>query len=173
MTRISASRSSPICSSGVVGLGRGAVELEAAAELAALALEGAAAARGVDRAPAGDRGEPGAGVVRDPLARPLLERGDERVLGEVLGRADPAGVPRQTGEQARRLDPPDGFDRAPRLRRSRELEVSGRGLDVLGEVGHLEDLAHLDDVAGCAGDRAAPTRPPRRARRRRSASSRR
>ena len=56
--------------------------------------------------------EPGARIVRDARLRPLLERGDERVLREVLGQADVAHDPRKAGDEPRRLDPPDRVDRA-------------------------------------------------------------
>src|SRR5690242_12773487 len=56
--------------------------------------------------------EPGARVVRDPGLRPALERGDEGVLRQVLRETDVAHDPRETGDQAGRLDPPDRVDRA-------------------------------------------------------------
>ena len=59
-----------------------------------------------------DGHEPGARVVRDARLGPLLERGDERLLREVLGEADVAHDPGEAADQPRRLDPPDGLDRA-------------------------------------------------------------
>ena len=56
--------------------------------------------------------EPGARVVRDARLRPLLERGDEGVLREFLGKTDVAHDPRETGDEPGRLDPPDCVDRA-------------------------------------------------------------
>ena len=56
--------------------------------------------------------EPGARVVRDARLRPLLERGDESVLRELLGEADVAHDPREAGDEPGRLDPPDRVDRA-------------------------------------------------------------
>ena len=44
--------------------------------------------------------------------RPLLERGDQGVLGQLLGQADIAHDPRETGDEPGRLDPPDRVDRA-------------------------------------------------------------
>ena len=44
-----------------------------------------AAPQEVDRAPLRDRGQPGPGVLRRPLDRPALERGDEGVLRDLLG----------------------------------------------------------------------------------------
>ena len=69
----------------------------------------------VDRAMLRGGHEPGARVVRDARLRPLLERGDERVLRELLGEADVAHDPRETGDEPRRLDPPDRVDRAMRV----------------------------------------------------------
>jgi hypothetical protein len=43
---------------------------------------------------------------------PLLERRDESILGELLGEADVAHDARESGDEPRRLDPPDCFDRA-------------------------------------------------------------
>jgi len=45
----------------------------------------------------------------------LFERGDQRVLCEVLGKTDIAHDPRQPGDEPRRLDPPDRVDRAMRV----------------------------------------------------------
>src|SRR4051794_19493085 len=56
--------------------------------------------------------EPGARVVRNARLRPLLERGDESILGKILGKTDVAHDPRQTGDEPGRLDPPDRVDRA-------------------------------------------------------------
>ena len=69
-------------------------------------------AQQVDRPVLGGGHEPGAGVVRDARLRPLLERGDERVLGQLLGEADVAHDPREAGDEPGRLDPPDRVDRA-------------------------------------------------------------
>ena len=56
------------------------------------------------------------GLSGTPVARPLLQRGDERVLRELLGEPDVAHHPRQAGDQARGLDPPDRLDGALRWR---------------------------------------------------------
>ena len=99
-----------------VGLLRDAAAPQLAAELLGLALEHLAAAEAVDRAVLGGGHEPGARVVRDARLGPLLERRDQRVLGEVLGEADVAHDG-QPGDQPGRLDPPDRLDRAMRSRR--------------------------------------------------------
>ena len=51
------------------------------------------------------------GLSGTPDSRPALQRGDQRVLRQVLGEADVAHHPRQAGDQAGRLDPPDRLDR--------------------------------------------------------------
>src|SRR6266852_976051 len=56
--------------------------------------------------------EPGTRVVRDARLRPPFERGDERLLREVLGQSDVAHDSRESGDEPRRLDPPDRVDRA-------------------------------------------------------------
>ena len=67
----------------------------------------------VDRAVLRGGHEPGARVVRDARLRPLLERGDERVLRELLGEADVAHDPREAGDEPRPT-------RSARPRRSRD-----------------------------------------------------
>ena len=57
------------------------------------------AAEQVDRAMLGGGHEPGARVVRDARLRPLLERGDERILREILGETDVAHDPREAGDE--------------------------------------------------------------------------
>ena len=70
------------------------------------------AAELVDGAVLGRGHQPGARVVRDARLRPLLERGDQRVLRQLLGQADVAHHARQAGDEPRRLDPPDRVDGA-------------------------------------------------------------
>jgi hypothetical protein len=45
----------------------------------------------------------------------VLEGGDEGVLREILGRADVAHHPRESGDEPRGFDPPDRVDRAMRI----------------------------------------------------------
>jgi hypothetical protein len=86
--------------------------LELAGQLLVLALEAHGPTDEVDRPVPRGGHEPGARVVRDARLRPLLERGDERVLRELLREADIAHDSRETGDQPRRLDPPNRVDRA-------------------------------------------------------------
>ena len=55
--------------------------LQVPADLGVLAFQVAVAAEEVDRAAFGDGHQPGAGVPRHPVGRPLLERRDDGVLG--------------------------------------------------------------------------------------------
>ena len=89
-----------------------AVDLELAAELLVLALHQLGAAQPVDGAVLGRGHQPGAGLVGDAGLRPLLERGDERVLRQLLGQPDVAHHARQAGDQPRLLDPEYRFDGA-------------------------------------------------------------
>ena len=75
-----------------------------------------AAPHQVDRAVLGGGHQPGARVVRDAGLRPLLERRDERVLGELLGQADVA----HDARRARRSAAPT---RSARPRRSARVGV--------------------------------------------------
>src|SRR2546423_15545444 len=74
------------------------------------ALDRLAAAMHVDGAMLGGRYEPGAGIVRHSRLGPPLERGDECILRQILGQPDVTGDARQTRNESRRLDPPDGID---------------------------------------------------------------
>ena len=66
----------------------------------------------VDRPVLGGGHQPGTRVARHARLGPLLERGDERILREILGQADVAHDPRQPGDEPRRFDPPDRVDGA-------------------------------------------------------------
>ncbi len=105
---------------GLLGL------LELAAELLVLALQPRVAAEQVDRTVLGGGHEPGARVVRDARLGPLLQRRHERVLREVLGQPDVAHLPRQAGDEPRRLDPPDRLDRGLRAGAHRPVATGGR-----------------------------------------------
>src|SRR5207249_11297831 len=56
---------------------------------------------------------------RDPSLRPLLERGDERVLREILGQPDVTHYPGESGDEPGGLDPVDRVDRATCIGRHR------------------------------------------------------
>ena len=62
-----------------------------------LALEPLVAAQQIDGAILRGGHEPGAGVARDARLRPLLERGDQSIVRQILGQTDVAHDPRQTG----------------------------------------------------------------------------
>ena len=157
--KIRRSRSSPTSSSSAASMSRCAepsLQLELARELLVLALERRAAAQQVDRAVLRRGHEPGARVVRDARLGPLLERGDERVLRQLLGEADVAHDPREAGDQPGGLDPPDRVDRAVRVG-ARWLRLVRLGLgaqpllllaqlgrELVAEVLRLEDLPDLD-----------------------------
>ena len=70
-----------------VALSRTELQLDLPGELLLLALERRAAPQQVDRAVLRRGHEPGARVVRHARLGPLLERGDESVLRELLGEA--------------------------------------------------------------------------------------
>ena len=88
---------------------------ELVAERLVLALGHPAPPDHVDRLLLRDRHEPGAGLVRDARDRPVLERGDERVVRELFGEAHVADHARKARDQLRRLDPIDRVDRAVRV----------------------------------------------------------
>ena len=54
--------------------------------------------------------QPGARVARDARRRPLLEGRDQRVVRQVLGRAEVAHQAHQAGDQLRRLEAPHRLD---------------------------------------------------------------
>ena len=89
------------------------------ADVVVLPVEKRAAADEIDRAMLRCGHEPRAGIRRDALAWPLFERSDERSdersVREIFGDADVVRDARQTGDQARRLDAPDGVDRGVRV----------------------------------------------------------
>src|SRR5229473_8400567 len=93
-------------------------QLEIASDLFVLALERLAAADQVDCAVFRGPHEPGARPLGHAFGRPLLERGDQGVLCELLSRPDVADHTSQPGDEPGRLDPPDRFDRAMRFARA-------------------------------------------------------
>src|SRR5262249_21585512 len=92
--------------------GQRALHLELTTELLVLTLEQRPATQQVDGTVLRGGHEPGTRLVRDARLRPPLERGDEGLLGEVLGHADVAHDSRDPRDDPRGLDPPDRLDRA-------------------------------------------------------------
>ncbi|MGB7731122.1 MAG: hypothetical protein WBL50_24085 [Candidatus Acidiferrum sp.] len=68
--------------------------------------------------------QPRAGIIRNAGPGPLLKRGDERIVCEILGGADVARNADEAGDQARRLDAPDRVDGAVRCG---VMRVGGHG----------------------------------------------
>jgi hypothetical protein len=89
--------------------------LDITSDLFVLALERLAAPDQVDRVVFCGPHEPGARPLRHAIGGPLLERGDEGVLRELLCSPDVADDASQPGDEPGRLDPPDRFDRAMHL----------------------------------------------------------
>src|SRR5437879_10543474 len=78
--------------------------LELATKLLVLALEPFVSAERVEGTVLRGGHEPSARVVRDARFRPLLERGDESVLRELLGKTDIAYDSRETGDDSGRSE---------------------------------------------------------------------
>ncbi len=99
---------------GGVQVGLGALSLgpQLVAQLFDLAFQPLFAADEVDGAALADGHEPGARIVWDAGLGPLLQRGDQSVLRELLGEADVSHDACETGDHPGRLDPPDRVDRA-------------------------------------------------------------
>jgi hypothetical protein len=92
----------------LLGVGREPLE---ALENLSLRLKGPGAAQAVDRLVAGDAGDPGTGVARNPVTRPALERDDERLLDGVLGDVEVAEYANQRGDRPPRLVPEQAVNR--------------------------------------------------------------
>ena len=60
--------------------------------------------------------EPGSGVVGNARVRPLLESGDQRILGEFFRQPHVADHPCQACDEPCGLDPPHGLDGAMGIR---------------------------------------------------------
>ena len=86
--------------------------LELVAKLLVLALDPLVSPEEFDGTMLRRGHEPGAWVVWNARLRPLLESSHESILREVLGNADIAHNSRETGDEPRRLDPPDCVDGA-------------------------------------------------------------
>ena len=70
------------------------------------------AAELVDGAALGGLHQPGAGIVRNAVLRPLLQRDHQRILRQLLGETDVARHLGQAGDELGGFDAPDGFDGA-------------------------------------------------------------
>ncbi len=92
------------------------LDLEFVAKLLVLALQQRAASQLIDGAMLGGCHQPRARIVRYARLGPLRERGDERVLREILGEPDVTHDARQAGDDFRRFNPPDRVDRAMGVR---------------------------------------------------------
>ena len=77
------------------------------AKLFVLALQPRVSAEIIDGAMLGRGHQPGARIVRHARLRPLLERGHQSILRQVLRNADVAHDAGKPGDQSRGLDPPD------------------------------------------------------------------
>jgi hypothetical protein len=75
-----------------------------------LQLQRPGTAKAIDRLVPGDPGDPGARVVRDPVARPALQCDDERLLDRLLGGVEIPEDPDQTGDRPSRLVPEQAVD---------------------------------------------------------------
>src|SRR5439155_14955318 len=93
-------------------------------DLFVLSRECHSAAVEVERAMLRGPHQPCTWLRRYARRRPLLERGPERVLRELLSCPDVADHPSQPGDEPGRLDAPDRFDRATRLRRYSDCSVT-------------------------------------------------
>ena len=85
---------------------------EVACEVFVFTLGDGVAAEEIDGAAFGGCGKPRRGIIGDARLRPLLQCGDKCFLREVFGEADVTGEARESGDDARGLDAPDGFDGA-------------------------------------------------------------
>ena len=77
------------------------LRFEIAPELAMFAVEHLAAPQPIDGAMLRGRHEPRRRIVGNAGRRPLLERGDERVLRKLFGQTDVAHHPREAGDELR------------------------------------------------------------------------
>ena len=131
------------------------------------------ASQAVDRQPPRGRRQPRAGPLRDAAARPVLERADERVLRDLLGRIPVVEDPDEPGDQPPALLADDvgeapldlGTIRHPAmLRAGRTDHMSGRAsAGTTGRISHTSgagqraphrdgrvEIGHVDD--GVAAD---------------------
>jgi hypothetical protein len=86
--------------------------IELTTKLLVLALEELVAAKEINGAMLGGGHEPGTRVLRDARLLPLLERGNQRILGEILGKTYIAHDSHEAADEPGRFDSPDGVNRA-------------------------------------------------------------
>jgi hypothetical protein len=89
----------------------GVVGFEPHGQLDDRSVESGAPAHRVDRLEAACGYEPGGGLRRNAVPRPLLDRGGERIVHRVLGEGEVAEHPDQGREHAARLSPVGPVDR--------------------------------------------------------------
>ena len=121
------------------------------------------AAQPVDGAVLGGGHQPGAGLVGDARSRPLLERGDERVLRQLLGHADVAHHAREAGDELGLLDPEDRVDGVMGIGsrhgyRSQHLRSAGARLQRGGWASGLPLRGILSASPGARFPRVRPAR---------------
>ena len=87
-------------------------------ELRELVMKDVGAPEVIDGSSLGDGHQPPAGFSGTPARRPLLERGHERVLRQVLGESDITRHPREGADEAGRVGPPRGDDGLGRVIRT-------------------------------------------------------
>src|SRR2546427_1593448 len=138
------------------------IPLDNASELSVLALERLAASDQVGRAMLRGRHQPGARSLWHAGSGPLLERGNEGVLCELLSRPDIADEASQPGDEPGRLDPPDRVDGA--------MRVGGHRLRETGALRRIS-LSRTYDESSFTRPRAGRPRGSRRCRRRRVPAS--
>ncbi len=81
-----------------------------ATEFFVLAVKPLVAAEVVDGAIFGSGHQPGARIIGNARLRPLFQGGHQSILSQVFGHTDIAHNSGQTGDEPRRLDPPDCVD---------------------------------------------------------------
>ena len=84
--------------------------LEPVSDFGGTAAQGLRAPEVVDGAALRDGHQPGARVPWYAGFRPLLQRGDQSVLREILGKPEVVSHPGQTGDEPGRLVAPNGRD---------------------------------------------------------------
>ena len=114
------------------------VLFQGVAELRRTTSQGVGAPEVVDGASLGGLHEPGRRVVGDTLGRPLLQGGDQGVLGEVLGQAEIARHPGERTDEPGRLVTPHLLDDVlggPGLAHTARLGPPGEPAAVQAPVG--------------------------------------